>query len=330
MLSSEQLQQRLRTIGASEVSAVVGVSPWQGAADIWCRKATGDNGEFPPLVPAEQDPPGVLGPRTVGNEVEASTARLYGLCHPELRLEPSGTLVHPDYPWASATPDRLCYPIIDGAEVVAPLHGLEAKAVGWRVADHWDDGLPDYVACQCHWSMFVTNLPRWDAAALLGTEFRGPFVLSRDEDLIVSLVDVCGAFWRDNVLAHVPPAPSNASEAIRLVGARFRRSTERVLDVGADAVVASLIEEYASASVRAKEADERKKEVAAKLCERIGDASAMTGPWGKFSWPTIAGAVSWKSVAEELASGRNIEAVVARHRGAEYRKPGFYPKKRKH
>jgi putative phage-type endonuclease len=194
MFTAEELLTRRNTLGASEIAAVVGLSPWATKHDVWMSK----------LGLMEQRE--TLATR-VGELIEPVIRQLY--------VEDSGaetayfgTIVHPQHTWASATPDFA----VSGHRRLG-----EIKCVGWRLARHWSteaDGVPDYYRVQAEWQMEVCDADECDIAALIGgTEFK-VYRLKRDRELGALLLEKGSAFWRDFVLTATPP-PADGSESAR-------------------------------------------------------------------------------------------------------------------
>jgi predicted phage-related endonuclease len=334
-LTAEQLQARPKTLGASEISAIVGENPYREAADIWARKARGPDLEIPPLIPPEgprQELPEFgddegqieIDPRDAGNLLEDAIGKLYAKASGFDVVPGGGTMAHQDHPWATATPDFWCFnPPRD--VVKAPSHGLECKLVGFGAASDWDaDGVPGYVMCQVQWTMFVVGAQRWDVAASIGSRPR--FVrVDRDEELIGMLWEAGERFWREHVLADVPPPTETSTGATRLVVARWARDNGQTIVAPDDAV--DLVRDLMRYQAAEKEAKDGARQTKAKLCEIVGENKAIKGPWGSFHWGTQRGSVGWKALAEQLAGGEIDPDLLEEFRSEPYRKARLFAKK---
>ena len=154
-LTAEQLEARTRFIGASEFGDLAGVEEHMTPIDVFVKKRRGAALELPPLLARDDAGPAA----EAGNFLEDGIAALY-THRTGIQVVKSGTIVHPDEPWAAATPDRLA--------VVDP-HGVEIKLVGMRMAHQWDDDtIPPKVVIQCQIGMACAGRPYWDLAALVG------------------------------------------------------------------------------------------------------------------------------------------------------------------
>lgn len=327
-LTPEQLAARTKTLGASEVSAVAGLSPWASALDVWATKCTGPELENPPVVPPDAQDLPAADPRTIGTILEDGIVALYAR---QTGLDPddatillsSGTCTHREHAWRTATPDRL----VRNSQKHDTSHGLECKLVGRGQASEWDGGgLPDYVMAQIQWSMHVTGLLRWDVAALvLGTDFR-VFQIERDEELIDALVDIADSFWHEHVLGARMPEAFTGRDAKRILLAKWREDDGTMVDAPAEAE--PWVERLHALQNMRKLVDSEIEKSEALLCALVAEHKAISGAWGTYHWRTQQGSASWKAVAEELAGGEVPTSILERHRGTPFRVPRLYPQKR--
>ena len=348
MLTAEQMVVRPRRIGASEISAIAGLSRFKTAVDVFATKARGLNGEIPPMViepPPEPDVPlavaGTLGtdPRDLGSLFEDALQNVYALRTGHVVERWQDSLVHPEHDWASCTPDGRVIVANDNDELT-DRGGLELKMVGRWVRDDWPgDGLPEYVVCQCQWSMWVASaiaeangekpIQWWDVCALVdGTQLRIVRV-DRDDDLIDSLAELGRTFWNDNVLADVMPPVTDGAQAMKLMAQHWRQDNGETLELtGEDAdKVEAVARELLLAQQREKDAASEVGRLKALLCGIVGEHKSLRGPWGRFDWPTRQGNPKWKDVAEELAGGVVPQALIDANRGDSYRRGQLYASK---
>ena len=192
-LSPEQIADRKNGIGASEAACLVGEG-FLTLMELWELK-TGRRAEAKTNPMFER-----------GHRLEPLVLAHYAGRHPHsLVVEPDPqTGIHPEHPWARASPDGLML------TTEGDLHGLEAKSVGLGGRRFWRDGYPVKVFLQCQWSMAVWGLPRWDLAALFEGpkdiwETYGEWTIDRDDELIEMLLAAGGRFWKNNVEADRAP-----------------------------------------------------------------------------------------------------------------------------
>ncbi|MEU0659569.1 YqaJ viral recombinase family protein [Streptomyces lavendulocolor] len=150
-------------ITATEIAAVVGLSPWQSRFSLWHKKAG------LPTAPFEPTPQMKWGSRFEDDVAEEFTER-----HPEHPLLTTGTWKHRDRDWQRATPDRL--------------HGdtiVEIKTTtspeGW--GPDGSDEVPVHYRCQVLWQQDTLGLhrPARLAVLILPYDYR-EYVIEYDED----------------------------------------------------------------------------------------------------------------------------------------------------
>jgi putative phage-type endonuclease len=149
------------SITATEIAAVVGLSPWQSPFSLWHKKAG------LPTPPFEMTPAIEWGTR-----LEDVVAQKWEDEHPGMLAAPAGTWRNREREWQRATPDRLIYPqpasefeIPDTADAL-----LEIKTSPF--GDDWGpagtDEIPLYYRCQVQWQLDTLGLDACHVAVLIG------------------------------------------------------------------------------------------------------------------------------------------------------------------
>lgn len=267
---AERAERRLG-IGASEVAAIVGLSPWKTALDVYREKT----GEALPSPDSDAASWGRALERPVADHYYQAMKKTV----PALVMHQGTTIRHEHFPWAYATPDRVLTSFASGRK---DIWLLEVKTRSWRTADVF--GLPgtnevgDEVFCQVQWQMFVTGETRCDVALLVdGRDFR-VYTVMADERAQQHLLTVCSEFWKD-LQARIPPAPATLDDASKLYE----------LSVGSDLAepdetVAAAVKGYADARVRRDEAQAEldRHELAIKTW--LGDRPGVQVGGVKVSW----------------------------------------------
>lgn len=180
-LTPEWYEQRRRGIGASEIAAVMGISPWESPFSLYWRKVNG----------WESEPSSEM---SAGQRLEPVIAEWWAdECDPleNLAIGPGRLMAHPARPWQVATPDRIigfrrtcgpCDADIPTACVCneidpnsPPLAVLELKYVamswdGWGEPD--SDEIPVHYRAQVLWQCDVLDVEDWYLAALGPGGFR--------------------------------------------------------------------------------------------------------------------------------------------------------------
>lgn len=292
-LSDEDIRRRALGIGSSDIAALVDLDPHKGPTHVWLDKVG--------LLPRSENVA-----QWSGHKLEPVIAEMYVERTGAVLVDGGGTVVHPEHEWARATPDRRSKP--------GPADIVEIKNVGaFALRMWWVDGTfqaPIDKVIQAQWQLAVCGGDRVHLAALLGgTDFR-IFEVVRDDELILTLLEVAERFWVDNVLARVPPDddPDQRREAMAALypkanGLLLPRSTE------AEAIHARLlaIESREAATKAERDATE------AEALELIGEHDGVNG---LFTWKTWRGKIDWKAAA--MAAGVS-EKDAERYRGKPHR-----------
>lgn len=186
------LEWRRGGIGASEIAAVCGASPWQSPLSVYLRKR-GDVPDDAP--PTEAMRLGLRLEHAIADEFTERTG---------LHVIGAQTwCVHPEYEWARCTVDGFAAESPSSTRADA-LGVVESKSAG-MLADY--DPLPEHVALQVQWQLFVTELDHaW--VAVLGGGYGGlgfrVLPVERDQTRIDALRAEGSRFWYA-VEAGVPP-----------------------------------------------------------------------------------------------------------------------------
>lgn len=248
-LSESALKRRHKYLGGSEISAVIGVNPWDSASDVYYEKT------------AEFETP------------KKQTRAMYvgSLCEPAIlqyaedvlgKIKRNQFRVHPDIPWASATLDAICMDL--------PNQGVEAKtARPGDLGGFGEEGtadIPIYYMTQVQWQMFVTGFDVIHVPVLI-KDFVMDFKMyrvERDQVLIDTIVDRCVDFWENNVMKGVPPKDTSPAPATLH---RMKRVPDKVTTVQDH-----LVQEYKDWDQKEKFAKKMKAEAKARMLEDLGDA----------------------------------------------------------
>jgi putative phage-type endonuclease len=175
---------RRRGVSASEIAAVLGLSPYESPFSLYWRKRNGwqtDDNEF----------------MSAGRLLEEPIAQWWQTEHGDpayLTTTHAGLYAHPDRPWQMASPDRL---IIDiwGKDVAL----LECKWVAYSWDGWGEDGtsdVPVHYRAQCLWQMDVMGVDTVYVAALGPGGFRA-FTVRRDEKDLKAMRAAGARFWED-------------------------------------------------------------------------------------------------------------------------------------
>lgn len=292
-LSEKQQALRATGIGASEVWDVL-----NGGIVTYARKI-GEAEAFEGSSLTE-----------FGHRIERVIAEAWTERHPGLRVYTPGTLRHPQHEWALASPDRVVAPLGEGRPARdAWLQVLEIKTVFFSSSEYGEgaDEIPERHLVQVAWQQEVCNIEEATLVALVNGDYR-EYPLHRDRELGALLLQEVGRFWRENVLARVPP-PVDGSEAYsNYLKRRHPREAGPMLPATDEAreIVARLRE----TKIALAQAETLEAEAANQLRALIGDAAGIDG---LCSWKQNAsGGTDWRGLAESLNPTPEQLAAFAR------------------
>jgi len=183
---------------------------------------------------------------------------------------------HPEFEHHACSPDGL----ITNSD---PARGLEVKTAGrWAISDWGPDGsdeIPLPYLIQVQWGLHVTSRKYWDVAALItGNDYR-VYHIEADQDMIQMLVEEVDKFWKDYILADVPPPPLDTDEQIRFFKKLYPVSDEKLIVATQDHL--DLAYEYAGIISQEKDLKKRKEQIKAELIAEIADHDGLLAPDGK-------------------------------------------------
>ena len=257
-LTAEQLEQRTRGIGGSDVAALMGTSPWSTPRDVWLEKrGLTERAESEAMY--------------WGTALEYPILARYASDHSDVSVvQNSATLFHRQYTWALATPDAI-------AQIIGDMWGVEVKTANAFAGKQWDDGVPAYYVAQCQWYMFVLDVARWDVAVLIGGSDYREFTIERDDEAIRHLFNAAEKFYREHMLPVSCPEPSSPAE-----WSKTPVKDDVILWANADQEDAAL--GYLVLAEQVNLAQETLTEQKATLQSYIGEHSGLEGPGFKITW----------------------------------------------
>lgn len=184
-LTPKQLELRKGVLGGTDTGAVLGISKWRNAFNVYAEKV-GDA----PLVVSEPSPEMLW-----GLLLEDPIRRYYAELHEKKVRRPRGLVRHEKHPWMGGH--------LDGE---AEDRGLEIKTARWS-SDWGETGseeIPAVYRAQVWWYMAVTGLRLFDVAVLIGGSDYREYTLEwkpEIDDLVAEMHD----WWFAHVVPRIPP-----------------------------------------------------------------------------------------------------------------------------
>lgn len=272
MTHEEWLEARKTGIGGSDIAAIMGLSNYATAYDVFKSKM-GQNEES-----SEENE--LL---KWGNILEEPIAQEFSN-RTGLKIQNVNVMMrHPDKPWALANIDKaIINPEISKVVrytkegVLTTDTILEVKTANEFQKKEWGeehtDEIPAHYLCQVHWYLGVTGATGCHVAVLIGgNNFRQYFV-PRNEAIIEALFKAGEKFWKDHILTGIAPKPvnlDNAKDAWKTV------DPNSVLDVSIESELAEKISELNEVKERIKEYRELEKELQKEIICHVQDSEVV-------------------------------------------------------
>lgn len=250
----EDFDVRRTGVGGSDIAAVLGISPYKSAYEVYEEKA---NGLKQDLSDNEKVVWGNLLEEPIAKRYEQVTGK---------KLSVTNMIRSADYSFLIASPDRT---------IINEKRGLEIKTVGEHTKHLWGESgsqlIPEYYYLQIAHYMLVLDYQAWDVAALIGGQELRIYSFERDKEIDDLIIQGVFAFWMNHVQKKIaPPKDYSRPDVQQLI----KRKNNLVSEVSIE-----LPEEYVEIANQLEDAKEQikhyqslQKEAEAKLLDAIGNA----------------------------------------------------------
>lgn len=269
---------RKKGIGASDIPVICGLNPWRTPLELWCDK-TGR------AAPKETNDAMWLGTKMEPIIAEFFTRKFDFAVSDDV----SQVLhIHPEIPWAFATPDYGLKEIVD--EPVNEGDGLlECKNTSYKGLAQWKEEVPFWAQAQLQWQLGVVGR-RWGyIAGLVGAAelIAEPFAYSTE--IFAQLHELAEKFW-GLVQTDTPPAASynDADIVEHIIGKRVKG----LIDLPAEAY--PLVQEYRkykrlndNLRKEFKEAENEFKAVKNRIIQAVGPFDMAKFDGGEFKFTRV-------------------------------------------
>lgn len=243
------LEERRKGIGGSDVAAILGLSPWRTAYQIWEDK-TG-------LAEEQIETPALYWGRLLEDPIRQAYADRTGLTV----TKPDRTFTSAEHPFMIANLDGIAS---DGRLVELK---TSSRADGW--GEEGTDEIPEYYMTQVQHYMAVMGVDRTDVGVLIaGRDFRIYTVLA-DVELQQMLIGEEARFWK-LVTTNTPPEVSCAADAAR----RWRTATAKKA-IDANASQFAVWQNLCTIRTQIADLQEREDALKAELMSEMQDAVSL-------------------------------------------------------
>lgn len=292
-------------LGGSDIAALLGLHPYKTPFDVYIEKVEGYQQPLNEYI-------------EWGNILEPVVAQKYANQTGIKIRRNIPTQRHPSRRWVLATPDALWDVPDDWTK-----GGAEFKTADARMANRWGEPLsedvPDEYLIQCQWYMGFFDVPRWDLAVLIGGNDFRIYELSFSQELYDFMIEESKRFWDEYIIPEIPPSSMGAKNLASYVKNKFKDHSSLIRS--ASPREAELMLAYKDATLTAKEAVEKKDEIADQLKLAIADSEGIELPDGSgkitFKKSKDSHEVDWQAVAkdlyEELQPDYKLADICAKH-----------------
>ncbi|WP_024873108.1 YqaJ viral recombinase family protein [Tolumonas lignilytica] len=240
-------------IGGSDAAAILGVSKWRTALDVYMDKV---NGKQP-------DDPSKAKIFARGKRMEPYIIDLFAEETGLNIIRRGFRYQDPEYPFLCAEIDAEAE---SGENIeIKTVHPFASK--DWGIMD--TDDIPVYYAAQAMHGLMVTGKQVCIFGAMIGMDDFRTYRVERDEDVIQLLRQKEIAFWH-NMEQRIPPEAQTLSDAERL----FKKDSG--LEVEADAESLEAIMQLKELKAQAKQLDVQIEAAETKVKLAMKDASVIT------------------------------------------------------
>jgi putative phage-type endonuclease len=272
MITKEILESRRSGIGGSDVAAILGISRYKTAGEIWLEKTNPEE-----VVPVENEY------IYWGNCLEKVIAEEYQKRNGCELEEPSETFKDKVHPFLIANPDRL---IIGKSERGTGI--LECKTCSAYKVSEWgeegSDQIPAEYLLQIAHYRYVLDADFVDLAVLIGGNRYQCYTYVKNEKLENKMRERLCNFWNEHVVKKIPPEPANRRDAESL----FRTSNDEKM-IEADGELENTLKKIADLKNTESEIEEQIKALQDNVCAAMKDASAVINKDGEkiCTWKSI-------------------------------------------
>ncbi len=263
-------QKRFLGIGGSDVAAILNISKFKTAVQVWDEKVN----KILSQEPRPDDPATSL--RYWGKAFEPAILEAYSVVtkHDIINGDSCGQMSHPDHPWLIANIDAFALTPEDGKIVV------EAKMCARPVKGEWGDNYTDVIKmeymCQVQHYMHVTGLKRADVAAMINGILR-IYTVDYTESIINLIMPKLDEFWNHHVKKQIPPPVSNYND-VRLI---YKNSVDEEIEANEKCLDA--ISKYVMRAAEKKKITEEQEKEKTIIAEFMGSNARLVADGTKLA-----------------------------------------------
>lgn len=258
------LRDRKKGIGGSDVSAILGLSKWKSAYDIWVDKTTD-------VLQEEYSNESIYWGNVLEEVVAQEFSKQTGL---KVRRN-NKILQHPEYYWMRASIDR---------KIVGENALLECKTTSEYNKNEWtDDEIPLNYILQCMHYLAVTGFKKCYIACLVGGRHFMYKEILRDEEVIKVLIEKERIFWKEHVEKNIPPEVDGSESCKKLLDSQYESVDNLEIDLDNQNKIDLLIKDLEYLKSQKKVCDDQLKLIGANITETENKIKTILGAKGSIN-----------------------------------------------
>lgn len=281
---------RKTAIGSSEIASVLGLNEYQTSHDLWLIKT----GRVPGPIENESMYWGKRHQKAVVEEYE----KRRGILLVHMFDEP---IRHPSRPWQSASPDA-----------TLPSESLIVEAKTSRYGKGYGpagtDEVPESHRLQVEWQMSTLDYEYGHIAALIGGSSFRIYEFRRDRDLENAMLTAAEKWWREQVVADVPPEIRDSELTRDWLRKTFPRELAPLRPATEEETL--IVAQYRAARKQQKHIEEIVGGLDVKIRAAIAQAEGLEGDGFRISYrkPKDSQETDWKAACSEMRTALGIIA----------------------
>jgi len=258
MISREQfLLERKQGIGGSDVAAIMGLSPWRTALDVYNDKLSPINLEEEPHDDLKR---GIRAEKYILEEYAENTGETL-LCN-------IPTFVDSQYPFMRGNVDAK----LQSQNVI-----VEAKSTKASISS-WDSGIPEHYRLQVAYYAMLADSDRVDIPVLFSGWRYGCYTYWRDAEFEAQIKIAVINFWQNHILKNITPEPQSLAElqvAYPIINSE--------VTIKADEDIRNTVSELQAVSAKRKELEATEKCLKQSIQQYMGEAGLLDAGFCKLA-----------------------------------------------
>ena len=272
------LKYRKRGMGGSDVAAILGISKWRSALDLWLDKTNQTNEETEENEAMQW-----------GNIMEPVIRNHFAEVMGKPVVEVKAMLQHPEYLFMLADVDGLTVDD-EGNPAI-----LEIKTASEYKRDEWENGIPAYYQTQVQHYLCVTGATKAYVAVLIGGNSFKVYEVDADAEVQRMLISVEKEFW-NKVQNMIRPEIDGSDAAAKLLDRAYRGGISEQIVLPEEAI--EYVDLYIEASAEEDNAKAKKQDAANHIKDFMRDYDRAK---------CLNYTISWKPVSSERLDSKALK-----------------------